>query len=556
MKLFRTPIILLIVSLFSFGVQTARSQSGGGVKNPYSLSVVTLKGATSVGITLRFASVDAQRYPLPNLIKELVVEPLKGTKTSLKKFTLKNVALTGGVSSVAVPGFQSLKQLHLRVHVKADGWQDEHFEFDCTVLSDPDLLVESVTVPPQAYTGIAFNVQAVVREVTGQSAVTASVSLKKGTEVLGVNTNVLVPAGGTVQVNFPNIVETISGTNTYTVVISASNPSESTTSNNGSVVQIQVLDLVTTQLQPGSLTYSFESYDQGEITGNTYSLYDHTVVNFWETSSLDFRVSLPSGVALGAIDEISWEIRTTGGTYAAQVLVSPVQPIGDTQKNIEITANTTSNPVEIALHQIYTYSREVDSWVPKDVTSGVQALVLRPDGLLEVTLRLRSGGSVYLGGASVMVPAPHAPVVDSYSMSWFGESGEDPTQPYNTRWTRRRLSFATTEIVVAGQSQGKFQGDLAEGVEATMPGEFRMSQNYPNPFNPATTIEFALPQDAFATLKVYDMLGREVATIASREFRAGVHRTMWNASRLPSGMYIYRLTAGQFTDQKKLMLLK
>ncbi len=88
------------------------------------------------------------------------------------------------------------------------------------------------------------------------------------------------------------------------------------------------------------------------------------------------------------------------------------------------------------------------------------------------------------------------------------------------------------------------------------PETFSLSQNYPNPFNPSTKISFGLPQSVKATLKVYDMLGREVATLVDEELSAGNHETIFDASGLSSGIYIYRLTAGDFTETERMSLLK
>ncbi|MFQ5652593.1 MAG: peptidoglycan DD-metalloendopeptidase family protein [bacterium] len=91
------------------------------------------------------------------------------------------------------------------------------------------------------------------------------------------------------------------------------------------------------------------------------------------------------------------------------------------------------------------------------------------------------------------------------------------------------------------------------------PGSFSLSQNYPNPFNPSTTIEFALPQRSDVTLKLYDILGREVATLLEGELAAGVHQVDFNAEELASGVYIYRIEAegsSRFVRARKLMLLK
>jgi hypothetical protein len=86
--------------------------------------------------------------------------------------------------------------------------------------------------------------------------------------------------------------------------------------------------------------------------------------------------------------------------------------------------------------------------------------------------------------------------------------------------------------------------------------DFALRQNYPNPFNPSTKIEFSVPKSTFVTLKVFNLLGEEVATLASQELRAGLYTVDWNASNAPSGVYFYRLTAGSFVDAKRMLLLR
>jgi hypothetical protein len=85
---------------------------------------------------------------------------------------------------------------------------------------------------------------------------------------------------------------------------------------------------------------------------------------------------------------------------------------------------------------------------------------------------------------------------------------------------------------------------------------YSLSQNYPNPFNPSTVISFSLPSKSFISLKVFDLIGREVATIVSEEMSAGSYSRTLNAEGLPSGVYFYRLQAGPFTETKKLVLLR
>lgn len=90
----------------------------------------------------------------------------------------------------------------------------------------------------------------------------------------------------------------------------------------------------------------------------------------------------------------------------------------------------------------------------------------------------------------------------------------------------------------------------------TLPTRFSLYQNYPNPFNPTTTISYQLPVNTLVTLKVYDMLGRQVITLTNERQTAGAHSVIFNASNLSSGVYFYRLTAGSYLQAKKLMLIK
>lgn len=89
-----------------------------------------------------------------------------------------------------------------------------------------------------------------------------------------------------------------------------------------------------------------------------------------------------------------------------------------------------------------------------------------------------------------------------------------------------------------------------------MPKSFELFQNYPNPFNPSTIINYQLPMNSIVTLKIYDVLGREVKTLVSGHEAAGIHTVTFDASRMTSGVYFYRLQAGTYHDTKKLLLIK
>jgi CubicO group peptidase (beta-lactamase class C family) len=113
-------------------------------------------------------------------------------------------------------------------------------------------------------------------------------------------------------------------------------------------------------------------------------------------------------------------------------------------------------------------------------------------------------------------------------------------------WGMAGIAFSPATVPTDVEKQSF--GGIAAG--------FKLDQNYPNPFNPTTTISFRLPSRSFASLKIYDLMGRDIATLAAEELPAGIHVRRWNASAQPSGIYFYRLQAGAFMETRRLMLIK
>ena len=93
-------------------------------------------------------------------------------------------------------------------------------------------------------------------------------------------------------------------------------------------------------------------------------------------------------------------------------------------------------------------------------------------------------------------------------------------------------------------------------VEDQLPGEFSLYQNYPNPFNPTTVIKYSLAEESFVTLKVYNILGLEVSTLVNEKKAPGFYELNFGGEKLPSGVYVYRIEAGNFTSSKKMLLIK
>ncbi len=104
--------------------------------------------------------------------------------------------------------------------------------------------------------------------------------------------------------------------------------------------------------------------------------------------------------------------------------------------------------------------------------------------------------------------------------------------------------------------------DVEDNHNAIIPQEYALYQNYPNPFNPTTTIKYSIPSVIssgarnLVTLKVYDVLGNEIATLVNEEKSAGEYQVNFDASKLASGIYFYQLKAGSFVQTKKMILLK
>ena len=116
------------------------------------------------------------------------------------------------------------------------------------------------------------------------------------------------------------------------------------------------------------------------------------------------------------------------------------------------------------------------------------------------------------------------------------------------------LAYGLTGAIINGIQYGKIL--QVENPDKNIPIDFRLLQNYPNPFNPATTINFSIPVSARVTLKIFDVLGREVKTLVDKEMNPGNYSVHWNAGNFASGIYLYRLKADNYMQTRKLVLLK
>ena len=103
---------------------------------------------------------------------------------------------------------------------------------------------------------------------------------------------------------------------------------------------------------------------------------------------------------------------------------------------------------------------------------------------------------------------------------------------------------------------GTFSYSNVVNVTYDVPTAFVLNQNYPNPFNPSTRISYFVPEESFVTLKIYDFLGREVKTLVNENRLTGSYEVVFDATDVPSGTYFYNLTANNFSETKKMIILK
>ncbi|HKJ80529.1 MAG TPA: FG-GAP-like repeat-containing protein [Ignavibacteriaceae bacterium] len=177
-----------------------------------------------------------------------------------------------------------------------------------------------------------------------------------------------------------------------------------------------------------------------------------------------------------------------------------------------------------------------------------------------------------LGGGPFAVMFTDLTVANSSTpvTSWewdFNNDGSVDATDQNPMYTYTEMGSYTVRLVVSnGVSQDTLIRDKYITITSSttgignnpsqIPDQFSLAQNYPNPFNPTTKIKYSIPTESNVVVKVYDLLGKEVATLVNGEKKAGFYELTFGNENLPSGIYIYRITTGNFTSAKKMLLIK
>ena len=287
-----------------------------------------------------------------------------------------------------------------------------------------------------------------------------------------------------------------------------------------------------TSLVPAATPY-ISDFPTANVVFSYDEIIDATVANGWQYTTQNSGNYLLNGVVIKSDFDTD--------EYLIKAVYSPAQVFYllpftyNSQWNSSFTINNTSyfngSPLfnTIANH---TETVVVDAWGNMTMPGGavLQALRVRSDDIYTSPSppfykRVISYSFITKSGAKVDV------------------SAVDTTAPNNGIIFTEGVSWRSTGIVgIENEDQ--------------IPTEYSLSQNYPNPFNPSTTINFTLPSSEFVTLKIYDLLGREVAALVNEEKSAGSYDINFNAFQLSSGIYFYNLQAGSYTEMKKLTLIK
>ncbi len=208
-------------------------------------------------------------------------------------------------------------------------------------------------------------------------------------------------------------------------------------------------------------------------------------------------------------------------------------------------------------------------------TDGVEQWVQRYNGTesaydIAYSIALDDSGNVYVTGES---NSGNPSYVDFATVKYNSVGVEQWVQKYNGPVNSGDYAKVVTvdglgNVYVAGHSPGigfnydlvtiKYSQNITSVYESDnkIPDSYSLNQNYPNPFNPLTTINFTIPNEEFVNLKVFNTLGQEVATLVNKEISAGSYSVPFDAARLTSGIYIYKISAGSFAETKKMILLK
>jgi beta-lactamase superfamily II metal-dependent hydrolase len=334
-----------------------------------------------------------------------------------------------------------------------------------------------------------------------------------------------------------------------------------------------------------------ESFTDGNFTTNPV----------WGGTTTNWTVVASSDVAAGATNSNTLRLNVTTAVAGTQYLRTQRTDTWGTSQSWSFWIGRRAQAATIANHSIvWLWANETnltsatvdgyrirfgddtggDNIVLQKVTNGVATDILTSSGSVTNALTdigfmvrvTRTTGSVWTiytstlptasGGGAVATAVPSAANTTVNQGSVTNSTYTSFTNGYfgfmaiHSSGTSARAGAEFDQLYFDISSSSPLGKPVISPEIVSMPSDFQLYQNFPNPFNPSTVIKFQIPDASVVTLKVYDLLGREVSSLVNGQLEAGNHETVWNADKYPSGIYIYRLSAGNFTETRKMLLLK
>ena len=243
---------------------------------------------------------------------------------------------------------------------------------------------------------------------------------------------------------------------------------------------------------------------------------------------------------------------TDGGADMARTRTTSYSHQGSYSADIQDNSGTASSFYHTSGYNVTSYNTlQVSFWFKAvSMETGEDFWVQYYNGTSWLTVATYASGTNFSNNVyyNMVVTIPRASYTfpTNAKLRFMCDAGDNNDDVYIDEIVFR----GTTSVV--GSSTG--EGVIAQAAPA--PRAFSLAQNYPNPFNPTTTISFTLAEASHVRLEVFNVSGARVATLADREMGMGEHSVTWNAAGLGSGVYFYRLTAGEATEMKKMILLR
>jgi Secretion system C-terminal sorting domain/CARDB len=343
---------------------------------------------------------------------------------------------------------------------------------------------------------------------------------------------------------------------------------------------------------PGSFTVNQLRVIRGKVTNGGTNAQTSLPIRFSVNGTIQTTNTIPS-LPAGAVDSSSFNWTPTAtGTYTLKVFSGAT--VDENRNNDTITAVVTVQPAGLVNIQTPFICRNgLNILIPSVGTANPDSIVVNFGGNAfnvvdvnakidtvfhtwdsDLTFNLKHGattvgiiagvggsgdnfiGTILNDSASLPISSGTAPFTGTFQPSspLAGFNG----LPVNGSWILTIIDGAAGDsgVLRAWCLQFVYQ-TLVGGIGTVeIPNYFSLAQNYPNPFNPSTSIKFSVPKQTNVTLKIYDVLGKEVATLVNEMKQPGFHTVDFNASDFASGIYFYRLDAGEFSSVKKMMLVK